>query len=203
MNEIYTLPDLPYDYGALEPHLDARIVELHHDRHHAAYVKGANAALERLADAGTEGAAAVAAERDLAFHLGGHLLHSVLWTNLSGEQGEPGPELAEVLGDTFGDLGRFRARRPATALGLQGSGWAIAAWEPTGRRVVVQQVHDHQAQHAPSLVPLLVIDGWEHAYYLQYQNEKARYFDAIWNVVNWTDVERRLHEARAPERVDA
>lgn len=203
MTEPYTLPDLSYDYAALEPHLDARIVELHHDQHHAAYVKGANAALERLSDGSADGTDAVAAERDLAFHLAGHLLHSVLWTNLTGDPQEPSGALTEVLGDNFGGVDAFRRRMTATALGVQGSGWAVATWEPTAQRVVVQQIHDHQAQHAPALVPLLVIDAWEHAYYLQYQNEKAKYFDAIWNVVNWADVERRLQEARERELVIA
>ncbi len=203
MTAPYTLPDLSYDYGALEPHLDARIVELHHDKHHAAYVKGANAALERLADGATDATGAVAAERDLAFHLAGHLLHSVLWTNLTGDPQDPSGALTEVLGDAFGGVDAFRTRMTETALAVQGSGWAVAAWEPIARRVVVQQIHDHQAQHAPAAVPLLVIDAWEHAYYLQYQNEKAKYFDAIWNVVNWADVERRLQEARDRELVIA
>ncbi len=200
-DEIYTLPDLPYDPGALEPHITGRIMELHHDKHHAAYVTGANAALDKLHDTRTRGDFATIAklEKDLAFHVSGHVLHSVFWTNLSPNGGgEPAGVLAEELG-RFGGADMFRRQMTETAATVQGSGWALASWEPMAQRIVVQQVYDHQGNHGQGTVPLLAIDAWEHAYYLQYQNDKAKFFDAIWNVIDWGDVERRFEAARAAE----
>jgi Fe-Mn family superoxide dismutase len=202
----YTLPDLPYDPGALEPHLSARILELHHDKHHATYVKGANTALERLDEVRASGdfATITMLERNLAFNLSGHVLHSVLWTNLSPDGGgEPTGALASAIDEHLGGFDRFRAQMTEAATTIQGSGWALASWEPMAGRLVVQQVHDHQGQHGQGTVPLLAIDAWEHAYYLQYENRKADYLDAIWNVVHWADVERRLEAARAADTVPA
>jgi Fe-Mn family superoxide dismutase len=203
---IYTLPDLPYDPGALEPHLSARILELHHDKHHAAYVKAANTTLERLDEVRSSGDFATISmlERNLAFNVSGHVLHSVLWTNLSPDGGgEPTGPLATALAETFGGFAAFRAQMTEAAATVQGSGWALASWEPLAGRLVVQQVHDHQGQHGQGTVPLLAIDAWEHAYYLQYENRKADYLDAIWNVVHWADVSRRFEAARAADTVPA
>jgi Fe-Mn family superoxide dismutase len=199
---IYTLPDLPYDYSALEPHISGRIMELHHDKHHATYVKGANAALEKLAAARSASNFETLAllEKSLAFNVSGHVLHSVFWTNLSPDGGgQPTGPLAQILDDTFGGFDRFRSHMNEAAATIQGSGWALASWEPAARRVVVQQVYDHQGNHGQGSVPLLAIDAWEHAYYLQYANEKAKFFDALWNVVNWADVARRYDLARSAD----
>lgn len=193
--ETYTLPDLSYDYGALEPHISGRTMELHHDKHHAAYVKGANETLEKLADQRGKDDFSTASmlEKSLAFHVSGHVLHSVFWTNLTPDGGgEPGGAVADAIGRDFGEFERFRKQMTEAATTLQGSGWALAAWEPIAGRIVVQQVFDHQGNHGQGTVPLLAIDGWEHAYYLQYENRKAEFFDAFWNVVHWADVERRL-----------
>ena len=200
---LYTLPDLPYDYGELEPHISGRIMELHHDKHHAAYVKGANQTLEKLHDSRSDGDFATISmlEKDLAFHVSGHVLHSVFWTNLSpngGPEPETGP-LHSALTDTFGSVERFRAQMTEAATKVQGSGWALASWEPLARRVVVQQVHDHQGNHGQGTIPLLAIDAWEHAYYLQYENRKADFFEAIWNVVDWNNVAARFETAREAE----
>ena len=198
-NPIYTLPDLPYDEGALEPHLSGRIMELHHGKHHAAYVKGANTALERLHEIREKGdfAAISMLERNLAFNVSGHVLHSVFWTNLSPDGGgEPSGDLAELLDDTFGGFAGFRQQMTEAAATVQGSGWALASWEPVAGRLVVQQVHDHQGNHGQGTVPVLAIDSLEHAYYLQYENRKADYLSAVWSVVNWEDVAHRLAEAR-------
>lgn len=200
--EIYTLPDLPYDYGALEPHVSAKIMELHHDKHHATYVKGANTALEQLADArGSDDFDTISMlQKNLAFNLSGHVLHSVFWTNLSPDGGgEPAGELGTAIADTFGGFERFRNHMNKAASTIQGSGWALASWDPSGQRIVIQQVYDHQGNHGQGTIPLLAIDAWEHAYYLQYQNEKAKFFDALWNVVNWADVDRRYGEARSTD----
>ena len=197
--ETYRLPDLDYDYGALEPHISAEIMELHHDKHHAAYVKGANTALEKLEAARTKSdfATIVQLEKNLAFHLSGHVLHSVFWTNLSPDGGgAPTGELAEAIATTFGGFDSFKAQMTEAATTVQGSGWALASYDPTGKRMVVQQVYDHQGNHGQGTIPLLAIDAWEHAYYLQYRNEKAKFFDAVWNVVNWEDVQRRWKGAQ-------
>jgi Fe-Mn family superoxide dismutase len=196
----YTLPDLPYDPGALEPHISGRIMELHHDKHHAAYVKGANDTLERLHDMRGKGDFGLVSmlEKNLAFHVSGHVLHSLFWTNLSPDGGgDPEGDLADELEQSFGGTPGFRQHMREAASTIQGSGWALASWEPVAGRIVVQQVYDHQGNHGQGTVPLLAIDAWEHAYYLQYENRKADFFEAIWNVVNWTDVAGRLAAARA------
>jgi superoxide dismutase, Fe-Mn family len=196
----YTLPELPYDYAALEPHISGEIMELHHDKHHATYVKGANTALEELASAraGDDFDAITRLQKDLAFHVSGHVLHSLFWTNLSPNGGgEPTGELGEVLDATFDGFPGFRQQMTEAAASIQGSGWALASWEPVAGRIVVQQVFDHQGNHGQGTVPLLAIDAWEHAYYLQYENRKTDFFEAVWSVVNWEDVARRLAAARS------
>jgi superoxide dismutase, Fe-Mn family len=200
----YTLPDLPYDPGALEPHISGRIMELHHDKHHKAYVDGANTALDKLAEVRSKGDFATIAqlERNLAFNVSGHVLHSVFWTNLSPDGGgQPTGPLAAALDEGFGGFEPFRRQMVEAAASIQGSGWALASWEPMAERLVVQQVHDHQGQHGQGTVPLLAIDAWEHAYYLQYENKKADFFEAVWNVVSWRDVGRRYEAARAADIV--
>jgi Fe-Mn family superoxide dismutase len=198
-DEIYRLPDLPYDPAALEPHISARIMALHHDKHHAAYVAGANTALEKLADARGKGEFATInqLEKNLAFHVSGHVLHSLFWTNLSPDGGDrPEGPLASALDEHFGGYDAFRSQMTQAANTAQGSGWALASWEPVAGRIVVQQVYDHQGNHGQGTTPLLAIDAWEHAFYLQYENRKADYFEAIWNVVNWHDVASRFEAAR-------
>jgi Fe-Mn family superoxide dismutase len=201
---VYSLPDLPYEPSALEPHLSARILELHHDKHHAAYVKGANSALEQLAELRAKGdfEATAPVERALAFNTSGHVLHSVLWTNLSPDGGgEPTGTLGTAIDEGFGGFTGFQKQMVQAAATIQGSGWALASWEPMAGRLVVQQVHDHQGQHGQGTVPLLAIDAWEHAYYLQYENRKPDYLEAIWNVVSWPDVQRRYEAARSADIV--
>ena len=200
MTEPYRLPDLPYDPGALEPHISGRIMELHHDKHHATYVKGANTALEKLEEmrANCDFATLAMLERNLAFNVSGHVLHGVFWTNLSPDGGgEPTGDLAETIGSTFGGFDAFKAQMKEAAATIQGSGWALASWEPVAQRLVIQQVKDHEGNHGQGTVPLFAIDAWEHAYYLQYENRKTEFFDAIWNVVNWADVETRFKDARS------
>jgi superoxide dismutase, Fe-Mn family len=195
---VYALPDLPYDPGALEPHISGRIMELHHDKHHAGYVKGANAAVEKLHEQHGRGDFATLAllEKNLAFNVSGHVLHSVLWTNLSPHGGgEPTGQLASEIDAAFGDFPTFREQMIEAAATIQGSGWALASWEPMAGRIMVQQVHDHQGNHGQGTIPLLAIDAWEHAYYLQYRSDKGQYFEALWNVIYWDDVSHRLAEA--------
>lgn len=195
----YSLPNLPYDYGALEPYCEGRVLELHHGKHHAAYVKALNQTLERLAEArGREDfAAIVGLEKALAFNLSGHVLHSLFWTNLSPQGGdEPDGELRDAIDRYFGSFANFRRQLSHTTISVQGSGWGALAWDPLGRRLVVEQIHDHQNNVAVGSLPLLVIDAWEHAYYLQYQNRRADYVENIWRVVNWQAVQSRFKRSR-------
>jgi Fe-Mn family superoxide dismutase len=197
---VYTLPDLPYDYAALEPHISGRIMELHHDKHHAAYVAGANAALDALAAARESGdlAAVNLHEKNLAFNLGGHTNHTVFWHNLSPEGGgEPDGELAAAIADQFGSFAAFKAHFAAVATGIQGSGWAVLGWDSIGGRLLVFQLFDQQANVPLGVTPLLMLDMWEHAFYLDYLNVKAEYVKAFWNLANWPDVASRLDRARA------
>ena len=199
MSAPYTLPELPYDYAALEPWISGQIMELHHDKHHAAYVTGANTALEKLAEVRESGDYATVNlhEKNLAFHLGGHVNHSVFWKNLSPEGGDkPEGELGAAIDDQFGSFDAFRAHFGAAATALQGSGWAILAWDPLGGRLIIEQLYDQQANIAIGTQPLLMLDMWEHAFYLQYKNVKAEYVKAFWNVVNWADVQDRFDAAR-------
>lgn len=199
MTNRYVLPELEYDYGALEPHISGRIIELHHDRHHRAYVDGANKALEQLQEARQKGnlEAAGPLAQTLAFNVSGHVLHSIYWRNLAPKAGgRPSGELAQALDQQFGGFDKFRQQLTKTAASIMGSGWAALMWDTLGSQLVITQIQDHQSSTIEGAVPLLVLDAWEHAFYLQYQNEKAKYFEAIWNLWNWNDVAARLSEAR-------
>ena len=195
----YELPPLPYDHAALEPHVSGRIMELHHAQHHATYVHGANEALERMAEGGGDGVpdGLSQLERDLAFNLSGHLLHSRLWACMSPDGGgEPDGELAAAIDDQLGGFDRCRRLVTAAASSVQGSGWAALVWEPTAGRLVVEQIHDHHGNVGQATRPLLVLDAWEHAYYLQHENRKAEWFQAFWKVVDWGDVGSAFDVAR-------
>ena len=196
----YSLPDLPYDYGALEPYCDGKVLELHHGKHHAAYVKGVNQTLERLAEARgrEEFESIVGLEKTLAFNLSGHILHSLFWTNLSPNGGdEPDGELGDSIDRCFGSFASFRRQLSQATITVQGSGWGALAWEPLGKRLVVQQIYDHQNNVVPGSLPLLVIDAWEHAYYLQYQNQRADYVENVWKILHWPAVQARFERSRA------
>ena len=196
----YTLPELDYDYAALEPHISARIMELHHSKHHATYVKGANTALEKLAAAREAGdfGSVNQLSKDLAFNLGGHTNHSIFWKNLSPEGGDkPTGELAAAIDEYFGSFDQFQAHFTAAALGIQGSGWSILAWDSVGQKLLICQLYDHQGNLPVGLTPLLMLDMWEHAFYLDYQNVKPDYVKAWWNVVNWADANERLARAKS------
>ena len=195
----YTLPELSYDYAALEPNISARIMELHHSKHHAAYVAGANLALDQLAEARESNNFANVAKysKDLAFNLGGHTNHSIFWNNLSPEGGDkPEGELAAAIDDAFGSFDAFRAHFTAAAMGIQGSGWALLSFEGLGGNLLIEQLFDQQGNIPVATTPLLMLDMWEHAFYLDYVNVKADYVKAFWNIVNWADVAKRFEAAR-------
>jgi Fe-Mn family superoxide dismutase len=195
----YTLPDLPYDYGALAPHIAGEIMELHHSKHHQTYVNGLNTVLDQLAEARANGSygAIGGMERTLAFNLGGHLNHSVFWTNMSPDGGDkPTGELAAALDEQFGSFDAFRDQFSANALDVKGSGWSFLGWDSVGSNLLVFQLYDQQGNVPVCITPLLMLDMWEHAFYLQYKNVKADYVKAWWNVVNWADVAARFETAR-------
>ena len=195
----YTLPDLAYDFAALEPHISGRIMQLHHGKHHAAYVAGANATLDLMAEARDKNDLTWInkLQKDLAFNLGGHVNHSIFWKNLSASGGDkPSGELAAAIDEYFGSFDSFRAHFSANAMGIQGSGWSILAWDVLGQRLIIEQLYDQQGNLVAASVPLLMLDMWEHAFYLDYQNVKADYVGAFWNIVSWQDVQARFEAAR-------
>ena len=196
----YTLPDLPYDYSALAPHIAGEIMELHHSKHHQTYVNAANDTLDKLAAARDTGdyGAIVGLEKTLAFNLGGHVNHSIFWTNLSPDGGDkPTGELAAALDEHFGSFDAFRAHFTAVATTIQGSGWAVLGWDTLGQRLLIHQLYDQQSNLPAGQIPLVMLDMWEHAFYLQYRNVKPDYVTAWWNVVNWADAQQRFDAARA------
>jgi Fe-Mn family superoxide dismutase len=190
---------MPYDYGALAPAITGEILELHHSKHHAAYVKGANDTLDRLAETRSTGdfSSLVGLEKTFAFNLSGHVLHTIFWQNLSPDGGDrPEGELAAAITEHFGSFETFSKQLSSATATVQGSGWGVLAWEPLSKRLVVEQVYDHHGNVGMNTTPLLVFDAWEHAYYLQYRNVRPDYVQKLWSLVNWTDVTRRFDEAR-------
>ena len=197
---VYELPDLPYAYDALEPHISAEIMELHHDKHHNTYVKGANAALEALEEERNGEAnpdKLRALSKNLSFNLGGHTNHSIFWKNMSPNGGgQPTGELAEAIERDFGSFEKFQAHFAGVATSLQGSGWAVLGWDHIAGRLIIEQLTDQAGNTSIDLTPVLMLDMWEHAYYLQYKNVKGDYVKAFWNVVNWDDVAERFAAAK-------
>jgi Fe-Mn family superoxide dismutase len=175
-------------------------MELHHSKHHAAYVAGVNGALDALAEARDKNdfGAINKLQKDLAFHLGGHINHSIFWKNLTPHtEGRPDGDLAAAIDEFFGSFEKFQAHFNATALGIQGSGWAFLAWDSLGEKLIIEQLYDQQGNVAAATIPVLMLDMWEHAFYLDYQNVKGDYVKAFWNIVSWTDVAARFEAARS------
>jgi Fe-Mn family superoxide dismutase len=195
----YILPDLPYDYGALEPHISGRIMELHHDKHHRSYVEAANECIARLFEARKKSdfASIGLLEQRLAFNVSGHILHSLFWVNMAPKAGgEPRGALGHAIARDFGSFASFKEQLNHAAATIMGSGWAALVWDPVIRRLGTTQIKDHQSEVTQASLPLMVLDAWEHAYYLQYQSDKASYFQAIWNLWNWKDVAARFEVAQ-------
>jgi len=194
----HELPDLPYSYDALEPFLGEETLRIHHDKHHQGYVDGLNTAEERIEVAREAGDfASVRAICDaLAFNYSGHLFHSIYWGGMSPDGGgEPSGALAEQIVNDFDDLATFRAQFAAATNAVQGSGWGVLAWQPLGQSLVVLQAEKHQNLAQWGVVPVLVLDVWEHAYYLDYQNDRKRYTEAFFDVINWDFALQRFEQA--------
>jgi len=192
-----TLPDLKYDYGALEPAISGKIMELHHNKHHQTYVTSYNNATEQLAEAQRKGdvAAQISLGPLINFHGGGHLNHTLFWENLApknqGGGDPPSGALSKAIDESFGGLDKFKEKFNAALAGIQGSGWAWLV-QNTQTGSIAIKTYANQDPVIGQYRPILGIDAWEHAYYLQYQNRKAEYFKAIWDVVNWKAAEKRL-----------
>jgi len=196
MNNFYVLPDIPYGYGDLAPHMSEEQLKIHHDKHHAAYVKGANAILEKLDKARKESIDLdmKATLKELSFNIGGHILHSLFWGNLApvGKGGSPAGNLADVLTNEFGSIERFKKEFTQAAASVEGAGWAALTYCLQTKRPVIMQIEKHNANVYPAFRILMVIDVFEHAYYIDYKNDRAKFIDSFWNIVNWNEVEMRF-----------
>lgn len=189
----YTLPALPYDYAALEPSIDAATMKLHHDKHHAKYVADANEALAKLAavrDGKGEPTTVADLTEKLAFNVSGHLLHSVFWAVMGPKGGSPEGAIAADIDKNFGSFEKFKLHFTAAAMQVQGNGWAVLALETISQKLIILNPRNHQVNVIWSAIPLLVLDVWEHAYYLKYNNLRADYVKAFSNVINWPAVDQ-------------
>jgi len=198
MGKTYELPKLPYSYNALEPYISEQQLKIHHDKHHAGYVKGANAVLEKLDKARKDKKEIdqKAALKELSFHIGGFLLHSLFWPNLApeGKGGAPSKELKQALEKEFGSFARFKEEFTKAAASVEGSGWAALTFCKKTNRPIIMQIEKHNVHVYPMFTILMVVDVWEHAYYLDYKNERGKFLDAFWNIMNWNVVNDRFNQ---------
>jgi Fe-Mn family superoxide dismutase len=196
--EKFKLPALPYEYDALEPYSDAETLELHHSKHHQAYVNGLNSALSGLEAARRDGefGAIKHLEREIAFHGGGHTLHALFWRNLKpGGGGRPEGPLGKAIDNEFGSFEAFDAQFRAATSEVEASGWGVLAVQPANASLAILQIEKHQNQFLPGWDPILVVDVWEHAYYLKYRNRRKEFIDAVMDhLVNWEDVRQRYEQ---------
>ncbi|MCK4592048.1 superoxide dismutase, partial [Candidatus Parcubacteria bacterium] len=195
--KFYKLFDLPYAYDALAPYISEEQLQIHHQKHHAGYVAGVNTAFEKLDKARSKNADLdmKSTLKDLSFNIGGYLLHSLFWNNLSpanDKEREPNGELLDIINSEFGSFKRFQEEFTQTALSVEGSGWAVLAYCKCTERPLLTQIEKHNTNIYPAFKMLLVLDMWEHAYYLDYKNDRAKYVDAFWKIVNWKKAEERL-----------
>jgi Fe-Mn family superoxide dismutase len=195
----YVLPPLPYAYNSLEPSIDEQTVKLHHDVHHKTYIDGGNKALAALEAARNDGNFDLVKHhsREVAFHGSGHVLHTIYWTNLSGKGGgEPKGDLAAQINKDFGSFAKFKTHLTRASVGVEGSGWGVLAFNTLEKRLSILQAEKHQDLTVWGAVPLLLVDVWEHAYYLKYQSKRGDYVNNLFNIVNWDNVASRYAAAR-------
>jgi len=197
MEKFYTLPELPYEYKGLEPYISEEQLKIHHQKHHQAYANGANAIFEKLEKARKDGADldVKSTLKELSFQIGGHILHSLFWPNLAPASkggGKPGGALGDAIGKEFGSFERFKKEFTQAAVSVEGSGWAALTFCKQTNRPIIMQIEKHNTNVYPVFRILMVLDVWEHAYYLDYKNERAKFVDAFWNIVNWDEVSKRL-----------
>lgn len=197
----YTLPPLPYKYDALVPYISEKIMTLHHDKHHQTYVNGANAALEKLekARAGELQIDVRAVLRDYSFNVDGHILHSLFWPNMAPAGkggGMPGGKLADKINKDFGSFDKFKAQFSDAAKTVEGVGWALLLYDSWTDQLVLTQIEKQNLMHLAEMPILLGLDVFEHAYYLDYLNDRGKYVDNWWNVANWSDVDSKLAKVK-------
>ncbi|MBD3110199.1 superoxide dismutase [Bacillus sp. AGMB 02131] len=195
----HILPNLPYPYNALEPHISTEIMKLHHDKHHQSYVDGLNKAEKKMQTARATNDFSLLKhwEREASFHGGGHYLHTLFWESMSPKGGgEPKGALMRQINKDFESYNAFKQHFSGAAKQVEGSGWAILVWSPRPRRLEILQSENHNKLTQWDVIPLLPLDVWEHAYYLQYKNNRGAYVDNWWNVVNWPAVEARYEKAQ-------
>ncbi len=194
----FTLPKLPYDYNALAPYISEEQLKLHHDKHHQAYVNGANAIFEKIDKAHLENIALdiKAVTKELSFHIGGHMLHTTFWENMApagkGGGGQPGGAVADMINMGFGSFENFKKQFTMAATSTEGSGWAALAVHPCIGRPLIMQIEKHNVNVFPNFQVVMALDVWEHAYYLDYKNDRAKFVEAFWNLVNWDKVNKNL-----------
>ena len=193
----FTLPKLPYDYNALAPYISEQQLKLHHDKHHQAYVNGANAIFEKLDKARSENMDAdmKAILKESSFNIGGHLLHTTFWENMAPADkggGKPGGAVADMIDMGFGSFERFKKEFTMAATSTEGSGWVALAVHPCIGRPLIMQIEKHNVNVYPTFNILMVLDVWEHAYYLDYKNERPKFVEAFWNIVNWDQINKNL-----------
>lgn len=194
----YQLPELTYGYADLAPFISEEQLKLHHVKHHQAYVNGANAIFEKLAKARQEKSDLdmKAVLKELSFHVSGHILHSIFWQSLEpvakGGGSLPKGVLAEKINNEFGDFERFKKEFSQAALSVEGSGWAALVQSLTDGRLLIMQIEKHNINLLPQFKILLVLDLWEHAYYLDYKNERAKFIEAFWQIISWREAEKNL-----------
>jgi Fe-Mn family superoxide dismutase len=190
----YVLPPLPYDYNALEPHIDEQTMKLHHDKHHLAYVTGLNTATQKIKEANESGDFSTIKhwERELAFHGGGHFLHTMFWNVMGPKQGNRSNELNTYINKSFGSFDSFIKLYKAASGAVEGSGWGMLSYEPVSDKLIVMQVERQGNLTQWVQIPVLPVDVWEHAYYLKYQNRRADYIDGFLKVVNWEYVSEQF-----------
>lgn len=194
----HTLPNLPYAYNALEPAIDQETMRLHHTKHHQSFVDGLNKAERELQKARHSNHFELIKhwEREAAFNGAGHYLHTIFWTIMSPDGGgQPTGQLRRAIEESFGSFDKFKKQFTEAANNVEAVGWAILVWSPRSRRLEILQAEKHQNLSQWDVIPLLVLDVWEHAYYLKYKNERKKYVDNWWDIVNWPAVEARLNQA--------
>lgn len=196
--KLYSLPKLPYDFKALAPAISEEQLTLHYTKHHQAYVTGANAVLEKLDKARKENTDLdmKAILKELSFHVGGYRLHSLFWENLApagnGGGGEPKGNLAKAIDAEYGSFARFRKEFTQAASSTEGSGWAVLTYCMKTNRLLIMQLEKHNVNVIPGYRILMALDVWEHAYYLDYRNDRAKFIESFWSIVNWDEVNKRL-----------
>jgi len=193
----YALPKLNFSYGDLAPHISEEQLKIHYEKHHQAYVNGANAILQKLDKARSDGADIdmKATLKELSFQIGGHLLHSLFWGNLSPKGGgQPKGRLAEALEKEFGSFERFKKEFTQAAMSVEGSGWAALTFCRQTGRPIIMQVEKHNFNVYPMFRILMVVDVFEHAYYLDYKNDRAKFVENFWSIVDWNAVNKRLED---------